>query len=250
MSISVPLQHTRIEQFIQSGSNTYDILPSNLYIFHCEFDQLQYQKSLFRTLKIDYPNSLLKAVPKRQAEFLAGRYCAQNVLEKIFPGNVQVPIGETRQPIWPNNIVGSISHNQSNAICIGGLTQDFDYLGVDIEGIVAKEVIRDFVGIVFCEKEKAYLSTLPLPFNVSASLLFSAKESLFKALFHFVGEIFGFEVVKVYQVSLAHQLLTFELACDLCPLLRKGRKFGCRFVLNERNVITFMYGKLHSTLCS
>ena len=59
--------------------------------------------------------AVAKAVPKRVAQFTAGRVCARRALAQL--GNTEpVPIlmGEDRAPQWPAGYVGSISHTDTS----------------------------------------------------------------------------------------------------------------------------------------
>ena len=50
---------------------------------------------------------------KRLSDFATGRYCAMKALEQFGIQDAIIPIGEDRAPIWPEGIVGSISHCDS-----------------------------------------------------------------------------------------------------------------------------------------
>lgn len=73
-----------------------------------------------------------RAVMKRCSEFSTGRYCARRALHSIgIPAQV-VPVGQLREPVWPDGIVGSISHD--GGICIAIVTRRIDcqQVGVDL----------------------------------------------------------------------------------------------------------------------
>ena len=48
-------------------------------------------------------------IEKRAHEFSTGRFCARQALLEFGIDNFPVLRGEQREPIWPKNIVGSIS---------------------------------------------------------------------------------------------------------------------------------------------
>ncbi|MCV6604473.1 MAG: hypothetical protein OIF34_04145, partial [Porticoccaceae bacterium] len=69
-----------------------------------------YRPECYQQLGIALPQRVSKAVPKRQAEFLAGRHCAALALKSLGFENTEVQSGENRIPHWPQGAVGSISH--------------------------------------------------------------------------------------------------------------------------------------------
>ncbi|MEW9905918.1 MAG: hypothetical protein AB2990_00800 [Candidatus Symbiodolus clandestinus] len=48
------------------------------------------------------------AVPKRQAEYLAGRYLSRLLFTEQGLNLIQIPSGAHRQPLWPIGWLGSI----------------------------------------------------------------------------------------------------------------------------------------------
>ena len=80
--------------------------------------------------QIDFPTQLKQAVPKRCAEFLAGRYVAQQALKELTTREYQIPVADDRSPIWPEGIVGSISYTDSQSIAAVAFKEDCQLLGV------------------------------------------------------------------------------------------------------------------------
>src|SRR3979409_1002599 len=56
------------------------------------------------------PQALRHATQKRQREFLAGRWCAEEALQCLGAGSTHVAMAKDRAPIWPDGVVGSITH--------------------------------------------------------------------------------------------------------------------------------------------
>ena len=123
-------------------------------------------QSIFTTHKQELPNHKLtlppnhQFSPKRLSDFSTGRYCAMKALEQIGIQNVIIPIGKDREPIWPEGIVGSISHCESLTGAIVSRKADHISLGLDIEEI--GRVTADLWPYVFTDKEIEYLNTLPI----------------------------------------------------------------------------------------
>jgi len=116
---------------------------------------------------------------KRLADFSTGRYCAIKALEQLGIQDAIIPIGEDREPIWPEGIVGSISHCDSLTGAIVAKSSDHISLGLDIEEI--GRVTPDLWDLVFTENEKNYLSGLSEEnMLVQSTAFFSIKEAFYK----------------------------------------------------------------------
>ena len=116
---------------------------------------------------------------KRLADFSTGRYCAIKALEQLGINNSIIPIGKDREPIWPEGIVGSISHCDSLTGAIVAKSLDHISLGLDIEEI--GRVTPDLWDLVFTENEKNYLFRLSdEDILVQSTAIFSIKEAFYK----------------------------------------------------------------------
>lgn len=172
------------------------------------------------------PPQLLRAVPKRKAEFLAGRRCAAEAIRRltgqaIFPG-----MGEDRAPIWPDGVVGAISHSGDRAIAIAGAGSRFLGIGIDIEKLLSEEEAGDIATQAMTADELHSLGSVIDPFMTG--LIFSAKESLFKALYPTVKRLFFFEAAELsaYDENGSGAL---RLTAELNDKWRKGTEVPFRF---------------------
>ena len=122
-----------------------------------------------------------KAVPKRRREFTAGRLCAREALSKLGVENFPLLAGPYRAPIWPKNIVGSITHCLN--ICVVAATKDkrIKGLGVDVEQ--AGQLEKSVTDIVCTVKEREWMARNPSYVKAnSAKVIFSAKHPIFRLL--------------------------------------------------------------------
>ena len=116
---------------------------------------------------------------KRLSDFSTGRYCALKALEQLGIQDAIIPIGEDREPIWPEGIVGSISHCDSLTGAVVAKSSDHISLGLDIEEI--GRVTPHLWDLVFTENEKKYLSGLSdKEILVQSTVIFSIKEAFYK----------------------------------------------------------------------
>ena len=117
--------------------------------------------------------------PKRLADFSSGRYCATKAIEQLEIKDVIIPIGKDREPIWPEGIVGSISHCDRLTGAIVAKNTHHISLGLDIEEI--GRVTPDLWDLVFTESEKKYLVGISkIEKEVKSTAIFSVKEAFYK----------------------------------------------------------------------
>ncbi len=155
---------------------------AGLTIQVCQFDPQQFDEDQQRYLAPPDYHSLHKAVVKRQAEFVAGRKLAQQALKQIGQGyDRPIAIGTHREPLWPAGITGSIAHCDGWAVCTV-LKAEHLSLGIDIEHRLAHHTATEVQAMIGTAQEWALLAQ-KFDLASAVTLLFSAKESLFKALF-------------------------------------------------------------------
>lgn len=208
--------------FVQS-LRSFPLPECGAEVLLAEFDLCHYSPSLFSQLGVNMPATLSRAVPKRQAEFLAGRYLAQQLLKKQGIAPVDIAIGPNRAPIWPQEVTGSISHHDQLAACvICPRQQELAGVGLDIELPVSAETAAGMPGLVVTEQELARLETDEQNQIGLLTLMFSAKESIFKALYPQVQRYFDF--LDVSFVGKDEQWLYFVLNTELAASLPAGRQ--------------------------
>src|SRR5260221_4179554 len=76
------------------------------------------------------PQALRYATQKRQREFLAGRWCAEEALQCLGAGSTHVAMAEDRTPIWPDGVVGSITDTDDFATETVGVATDLSWVGI------------------------------------------------------------------------------------------------------------------------
>jgi len=135
--------------------------------------------------------------PKRLVDLSTGRYCAIKALEQLGIKDAIIPIGKEREPIWPDGIVGSISHCDKLVGAIVAKKTDHISLGLDIEEI--GRVTPDLWDLVFTENEKNYLSGLSdEDMLVQSTVIFSIKEAFYKFQHPLTKTFLDFLDVEVY----------------------------------------------------
>ena len=184
----------------------------------CEFNPQDFNaiplQQLEQQWQITLPNKLQGAVTKRKAEFIAGRYCAKTAIQRLplqqsplQQSPLQEPplhqassqfsaigIGEKRQPLWPRGIVGSITHSHGFAAAAVADTTSARSLGIDSEYMINEKTASNIACHILREEEN-YCDNQQLVDNDIAylTLIFSAKESIFKCLHPLVHQYFDFK---------------------------------------------------------
>jgi len=121
-----------------------------------------------------------KSAPKRRREFALGRACARSALEKLGHGGAVIGRAANGAPLWPQGIIGSITHTRDYAAAVVGEARRFSGIGVDAERVGG--VTQDLWPRLFDDAERAHLMGLDETDQpVIATLIFSAKEACYKA---------------------------------------------------------------------
>lgn len=133
--------------------------------------------------------------PERLREFALGRACARRALERLGLGG-PVRRGPDRAPVWPEGVVGTITH--TDALCAAAVARHSTAraLGLDAEQdtpLSARAAAR-----ICTEAERAHLGSLPAaPACGWPKVVFSAKESFYKAWYTIAATGLGFRDVEL-----------------------------------------------------
>jgi enterobactin synthetase component D len=175
-------------------------------------------------------------VARRQAEFLAGRYCAGRALTEAGLSGVDIPIGEHRAPLWPSGWRGAITHTHADALAV--VSQSVDGIGIDLELIPDADVARESAAVVVSPAELALGRTLGLDLPLFFAISFSLKESIFKAFYPHVGHYFGFEAVEVLGIDLDTGAWRARVTMPLAPRFPAGFAVEGRVLVEPASVLT------------
>lgn len=127
---------------------------------------------------------IARAVESRRREFTTARLCARRALARLGLPPVAVPPGPQGEPRWPAGVLGSITHAAGYRAAAVARSADVLALGIDAEPDLP--LPEDLLESIASPREQARLLELeraaPEPVNWGR-LLFSAKESVYKAWF-------------------------------------------------------------------
>lgn len=197
-------------------------LPSGCYQASCVFDKHAAESVDFEKLGLKLPPRLKTAIAKRKSEFLAGRYCAQVALKKMgVDWRQAIEIGDNRVPCWPQGLVGSITHSKGFASAALASVEVMRGMGIDSEALIVEKTANNVRSHILTEMEDYEANAeLVSSDRQYLTLIFSAKESIFKCLYPLVRQYFDFRhaVVELEATRPGH--FRFRLLKDL------GGEFG------------------------
>ncbi|MFB6434925.1 MAG: 4'-phosphopantetheinyl transferase [Candidatus Malihini olakiniferum] len=229
----------KIEWMTLSLPNREDVYPG--LCAYCCFNLEAYHNILYHRIDVPLSAKLSRSVPKRRAEFLAGRYLARHVLEKLGINRFTLLSGQDRSPVWPENLCGSLSHNKDSVLCaIHRRSEVFSGVGVDVETLMNGDRADSLWPGIIDEEEHQWLQGVDMPFFQALTLSFSAKESLFKALYPTVQHYFNFLDAQMTVLNQTQQIFELKLQTTLTPEFPAGRRFKGVYRMIPDKVTTFL----------
>ena len=201
-----------------------------------KFDAESFVPQSFDLFKQPLPERIKKAVHKRQAEYLAGRVCAAQALTALNCDNPIVHTADDRVPIWPVDTFGSITHTKDIAAAIAGVKHGATAVGIDVEKLMKDSKETKLQTYILREDEKTQFNELGEQVTHPLSVIFSAKESIYKALYPFVKKYFGFD--KARLIAFDETRVTFEIMHNLSEQVQMGFKVNVHYQLIDDLVFT------------
>ncbi|HDR2661039.1 enterobactin synthase subunit EntD [Enterobacter asburiae] len=210
--------------------NHSTFLLAGLTVHHVSFDPATFTDA--DLLWLPHHAELSHAGRKRKADHLAGRIAAAYALnERTIPG-----IGPSGEPLWPDGMSGSITHSGMQAMAVV-IRERQALIGIDCEAILPENEAREIKDGIIDAQEEPVLSHSGYPFPLALTLVFSAKESLFKALFPRVQAYMGFDSARVTKLD--DKTLTLALTRQLAGF-NEGAAFTLHWQLQDEQAITLL----------
>lgn len=155
------------------------------------------------------------AVAARRAEFATARACAREALARLGVPATPIGGGPRGEPLWPAGVVGSITHCPGLRSCAVARAADVRALGIDAEP--DRPLPRGVLATVARPTERARLAP------GLDRVLFSAKESVYKAWFALTGEALTFGDA---ELEIREDVFTARLRDGACLDGRWARRDG------------------------
>ncbi len=148
-----------------------------------------------------FPEELAHAAtfaPVRRAEFAAVRACARTALGELGYAPGPILPGPRREPTWPPGVCGAMTHCEG--YCAAAVARAEEILGLGIDAEVNRPLPAEVLEYVTSPGERTMLADLARRAPVAVpwdTLLFSAKESVYKTWFPLTRRWLGFEEAEV-----------------------------------------------------
>ena len=171
------------------------------------------------------------ATEARRREFATARHCARAALARLGIAAAPILRGAKHEPLWPEGIVGSITHCRGYRAAAVALSKNIMTVGIDAEPNgplpdgVERRVLRD--------EERRWLTGAPQGVHWDR-VIFSAKEAIYKAWYPLERRWLGFDGAIV-SIDPEAGLFHARLLVDCPPPLRE---FTGRFLVEDGLVLT------------
>ena len=131
------------------------------------------------------------SAPMRRRASAATRIVARQLMERLGYAGMAIPHSVSGVPAWPTGIVGSLAHDDKVAVAAVSSTDNFWAIGIDVEPV--DSLPAELIELVATPAERRrYPAAL-----LKTSLLFSAKEAVYKALNPLDGVFLNFHDVEI-----------------------------------------------------
>jgi 4'-phosphopantetheinyl transferase EntD len=173
-----------------------------------------------------------QAVASRRAEFTTARHCARQALGALGVPKGPILRGPKREPLWPPGIIGSITHCTGYRAAAVARTAEVLTIGIDAEPHAA---IPDRVELrILDDAERAWVASAPSGTHWDR-LIFSAKESVYKAWYPLAQSWLGFEDARI---AIDPSAGAFHVKLLIAPPPGVPGGFDGRYLIEDGLVVT------------
>ncbi|UFR05208.1 4'-phosphopantetheinyl transferase superfamily protein [Streptomyces sp. Go40/10] len=136
---------------------------------------------------------------ERRLKFAAVRTCAREGLRRLGVSTAPILRGPSGEPVWPSGIVGSMTHCTGYHAAAVAPSDEVAAIGIDAEANRPLRY-REMLGLITTAEERAWIAEMESAYpEVSwARLVFTAKESVFKAWFSLTRHRLGLGEILVH----------------------------------------------------
>lgn len=219
----------------------------DISIFINEFNINRFDELYCCSSGIHLPKTIVSSSMKRKATYLAGRLAAKSALQSKGCICPIVTMAESKLPVWPSLFHGSISHSNSLAISSVARREIYKEIGVDVESVLSLDVSNKLTNVIMTNFEINFLNNRVkcLTKQQITTLCFSAKESLYKALYPYVLKFMNFDAAQIISLCENTQSFCIELTIDWNEDYKKGERFIGNFKLHGNSIITVVCRHKH-----
>lgn len=228
----------------QISTSIYEIsspifLTSELFCYGLDLSQTNH---LHIDQRLEHPLKIAQARVERKNEYLCGRVLAQAVLNHHFGLDQSITSMHEHLPIWPTHVLGSISHSQNKLIV--ALSNNALYLGIDIEHWVTSEFAQESAHLILTPSEFDLWKSKAAEFFDFAhyvSLIFSVKESLYKAVYPTAKQYIDFLEASIVDINFENQKLTLTFLPEIQQRYQFLEQYKGGWAVEQDHIMTWVF---------
>ncbi len=184
----------------------------------------------------DEETALKRASEGRRREFRTGRALAREAMGALGIAPAAIPAADDRSPIWPEGIVGSVTH--CDDLCAAAVARKADgilSIGLDVEP--AEPLDPDLIPEICVDEERRWLATLPASRRgLFARTVFSAKECAYKCQYPLSHTLLDFHAMRI-SIDISRGSFEASFNRDVAPF-RTGDTLPGRFAIDSCHIVT------------
>jgi 4'-phosphopantetheinyl transferase EntD len=162
-----------------------------------------------------------RTVIKRREEFTAGRTCAREALALLGMPRMPILQGKQNEPLWPEGVVGSITHCKGYCAAAVALLDCCGGIGIDAEP--NESLPPGVLELIARRPEKDWILNANEGEICWDRLLFSIKESLYKIWYPLERRWLDFDQAEVeIDVGMGTFKAAFLCTTSICPPVVEG----------------------------
>lgn len=228
----------------QISKSIYEIsnpifLTSGLFCYGLDLAKTQH---LHIDQQLEHPLKIAQARVERKNEYLCGRVLAQAILNHHFGLDQPITSMHEHLPIWPSRVLGSISHSQNKLIV--ALSNNAIYLGIDIEHWVTSEFAQESAHLILTPSEFDLWKTKACEFFDFAHyvcLIFSIKESLYKAVYPTAKQYIDFLEASLVDINFENQTLTLTFLPEIQQRYQLLEQYQGGWAVEQDHIMTWVF---------
>lgn len=167
----------------------------------------------------------------------AGTFCAISSLNEIGVKTDKIEKKEDGCRVWPHGTVCSVSHKNKIAVSIASYKSTFCGIGIDLETISNHRSIMEAASVFLSQEEHKIICDFDsLNYSTAMYVVFSAKESAYKAISNFIKSPLIFSKLIVCGISSTTQLYGM---CKINSLYKEANtEIYVRYIIENDIVCT------------
>ena len=186
------------------------------------------------------PKYLEQAASTRLSEFYSGRILIQAILAQYYDFYDGVTSLSQRLPQWTPPFRGSISHSKNQIVVV--VSTSTAYLGIDIEHWVSDALIAEGRHLILNHQDFKIWDEIQSYFTLQQfmTLVFSMKESLYKAVYPKARHYIDFLDAAITEISLQNRCVKLRFSNEIQNKFQLIDEYEGYWLIQENYVLTWV----------